>query len=126
MSKSRIDVDGLYAALDAARHERQSSWRQLAAQIGVSPSLMSRMANGLRPDADGFMTLTRWLNVPAEQFTLSDDQVLAAGTSDGPTLAVQLAPLLRASADLQPEDVKMLQEVINATVRRARAVRKHQ
>ena len=36
----------------------------------MSPSLLSRLGNDLRPDADGFATLVRWLNMPAEQFMI--------------------------------------------------------
>ena len=41
-----------------------------------------------------------------------------------PELVTQLAPLLRARQDLEPEDVTYLEDVIRATVRRARAQRK--
>ena len=68
MARTKIDVQGLYAALDAERIAHGWSWRQLAKEIGVSPSLLSRLGNELRPDADGFATLVRWLNMPAEQF----------------------------------------------------------
>ena len=43
MTKTKIDVHGLYAALDAERTARDWSWRQLAKEIGVSPSLLSRL-----------------------------------------------------------------------------------
>ena len=118
MTKTKIDVPGLYGALNAARDGRQLSWRQLAKEIDVSPSLLSRLANGYRPDADGFATLVRWLRVPAEQFMTGDQDVGA-----DPDLAVQLAPLLRARSDLTPEDVTYLEEVIQVTVRRMRADR---
>ncbi|MER6591386.1 helix-turn-helix domain-containing protein [Micromonospora purpureochromogenes] len=61
MAQTRINVPALYAALDAARKSKNLSWRQLAAEVGCSPSTMTRLANGYRPDADAFMTLTQWL-----------------------------------------------------------------
>lgn len=70
MAKDQIDVEALYSALDAQRTARGLSWRQLAKELQVSPSLLSRMANGLRPDADAFITLVQWLGVPAEQFAV--------------------------------------------------------
>lgn len=120
MSKSRIDTDALYGALDAVRRQRDLSMRQLAKEIGVSPSLLSRLANGYRPDADGFVTLTRFLNVPAEQFVIGND---ARSSAEQPELVTQLAPLLRARNDLDADDIKYLEEVIGATVRRTQAVR---
>ena len=114
--RTRVDVRALHAALDAERQARELSWRQLAKEIGVSPSLLSRLGNDLRPDADGFATLVRWLNMPAEQFMTSgaDDEKRSQ-----PDLLTQLAPLLRARQDLDARDVAYLEEVIRATVRHA-------
>jgi transcriptional regulator with XRE-family HTH domain len=119
MAKTKINVEALYGALNATREERELSWRQLAKEIGVSPSLLSRMANGYRPDADGFATLVRWLGLSAESFMMGEDDEPTAE----PTWAAQLAPLLRANKDLDSDDVKYLEEVIQATVRRAKAKR---
>jgi transcriptional regulator with XRE-family HTH domain len=118
MTKIQINVASLYGDLNAARESRQYSWRQLAKEIGVSPSLLSRLGNGLRPDADGFATLVRWLGMPAENYMASPKKA-----PQQPDLAVEVAPLLRASNDLSDADVTYLQEVIQATVRRARAAR---
>lgn len=122
MTKTRIDVAGLYAALDAERNARGLSWRQLAKEIGVSPSLLSRLGNDLRPDADGFATLVRWLNMPAEQFMI--DAAAARQDLPEPDLLTQLAPLLRARKDLDRRDVSYLEDVIRATVRHAQASRR--
>jgi transcriptional regulator with XRE-family HTH domain len=121
MTKTRIDVQGLYAALDAERTARDWSWRQLAKEIGVSPSLLSRLGNELRPDADGFATLVRWLNIPAEQFMVDADGDRETRTE--PDLVTQLAPLLRARQDLDKRDVAYLEEVIRATVKHVQAAR---
>jgi transcriptional regulator with XRE-family HTH domain len=121
MTKTRVDVAGLYAALDAERNARGLSWRQLAKEIGVSPSLLSRMGNDLRPDADGFATLVRWLKMPAEQFMIDADVVRSPQPE--PDLVTQLAPLLRARQDLDARDVAYLEEVIRATVRHVQGTR---
>jgi transcriptional regulator with XRE-family HTH domain len=122
MAKTKIDVTALYGALNAARGSRQLSWRQLAKDIEVSPSLLSRLGNGYRPDADGFATLVRWLGMPAESFMVGADE----RTGVQPDLVTELAPLLRARKDLSKADVTYLEEVIQATVRRARAERQEQ
>ena len=122
MPRTRIDVQGLYAALDAERMARELSWRQLAKEIGVSPSLLSRLSNDQRPDADGFATLVRWLNMPAEDFMV--DAEGDRGSQPEPDLLTQLAPLLRARQDLDKRDVAYLEEVIRATVRHVQAARK--
>lgn len=120
MNRTSIDVEGLFAALNAAREARGSSWRGLAKEIGVSPSLLSRLGNGLKPDADSFATLVRWLGLSAEQFFVDpDDQA----DRPEPELMAQLAPLLRARHDLTKADVDYLEEIIAATVRRTQSTR---
>lgn len=120
MAKTTINTASLYSALDAARQERQLSWRALAGEIGVSPSLLSRLGNGLKPDTDGFATIIAWLRLPAEDFFERDGQD-SADDSREPDLMAQLAPLLRARKDLSETDVKYLEQVIGATIERARA-----
>lgn len=118
MLRTHIDVPGLYAALDGARRARDLSWRQLAAEVGCSPSTMTRLANGHRPDADAFVALSSWLKMPAENFTTTDD---ADGDDDHPEqqpeLMAQVGVLLRARPDLSTEEKEHLQDVIGAALR---------
>lgn len=118
MAKLKIDTRSLQDALDQVRTEREISWRQLSKEIGVSPSLLSRLRNGYNPDAEGFMTLVQWLNVPAERFLVNPDDLMPQ-----PELMAELAPLLRARKDLDENDVEYLHDVIRATLRRASAKR---
>ena len=78
-------------------------------------------SNDLRPDADGFATLVRWLNMPAEQF-MTDVADRITPRSE-PDLVTQLAPLLRARQDLDKRDIAYLEDVIRATVRHAQSSR---
>lgn len=109
-----VDVKALHAALDAARDEKDLSWRQLAKEIGVSASTISRMANGLKPDVTAFAAMTTWLRMPAETFYVTSAQQ----TEDEPELLASLVPLLRARRDLTESDVAYLEEVIGAAARR--------
>jgi transcriptional regulator with XRE-family HTH domain len=115
-----VDVKALHAALEAARLERGLSGRQLAKDIGVSASTISRMANGLKPDVVAFAAMTTWLRMPAEAF------YVVPGTethAEEPELVASLVPLLRARRDLSEGDVEYLQEVIGAAARRFRMER---
>lgn len=112
-----VDVKVLYAALDAARNERSLSWRQLAKELEVSPSTLSRIANGLKPDLSAFARMTTWLRMPAESFYVGANQESA----DEPELVAALAPLLRARRDLKEEDVAYLEQLIGAAAHRFRA-----
>ena len=119
VARDRLDTDALYAALNAQRAARELSWRQLAKEVGVSPSTMTRLANGQRPDVDAFATLVRWLGQPADTFLVGDDQA----PREEPDLVAQLAPLLRARRDLKEEDAKYLEDLISVAVRRFKAER---
>ena len=120
MARTTVSPPLLYSTLDAVRKERGLSWRSLAKEIGVSPSLLSRLGNGLKPDADGFATIVAWLKVPAERFFV-DDEDSPAVVGPEPDLMAQLAPLLRARKDLTETDVDYLQKVIAATIDHVRA-----
>ena len=119
MALARLDVAALHAALDKERQARRLSWRALAKEVGISPSTLSRMANGQRPDVDAFAALTSWLGTPPETYLVSE--VLSPETE--PDLMTELAPLLRARGDLRPEDVTYLEDLIGAAVRRFQAER---
>lgn len=116
---ARIHVAALYAALDAERQARGLSWRQVAKECGLSPSTMTRLANGLRPDVDAFAALVRWLNQPADGFITSDDHA----EEPAPALMAQLAPLLRARADLDEDGARRLESLFSDAVTRFQAER---
>jgi transcriptional regulator with XRE-family HTH domain len=117
----RIDTARLREALDGQRRARNLSWRQVAGEANVSPSLLSRMSNGHRPDLDGFIALVQWLGSPAEEFMVQlGDQV---EDKPQPALEAQLAPLLRARNDFNETEQNYLLEIMEATVRRIRAER---
>jgi transcriptional regulator with XRE-family HTH domain len=112
-----VDVKSLHRALDAAREQKELSWRQLAKEIGVSASTISRMANGLKPDVTAFAAMTTWLQMPAEDFYVGTED----SSNEEPDLVAQLVPLLRARKDLKASDVAYLEEVLGAAARRFRA-----
>lgn len=113
-----VNVRILHAALDKAREAQGLSWRQLAKEIGVSASTISRMANNLKPDVSAFAAMTTWLKLPAEDFYIRSG---SASDIQEPDLVAQLVPLLRARKDLKPQDIDYLEEVIGAAAKRFRA-----
>lgn len=104
--------------MDAARSEADLSWRQVAKELGVSASTISRMAQGLRPDVTAFAAMTTWLRMPAEAFYENADRSDAE-----PDLVASLGPLLRARSDLTERDVSYLEDVIAAAARRFKSER---
>jgi transcriptional regulator with XRE-family HTH domain len=119
VARGRLDTSALFAALDAQRQSQGLSWRQLAKEVGVSPSTMTRLANGQRPDVDAFAALVGWLGLPADSFLMSGEAI----PHDEPDLVAQLAPLLRARSDLDEQDAQYLEDLISVAVRRFKAER---
>lgn len=114
MASTSIDVGSLHAALDSARASQQLSWRQLAAQLDLSPSTFSRIANGHTPDTAAFASIVRWLRVPAEHFMHTEgDEPAPEGEPD---LVAQLTPLLRARTDLTLDQIQHIEQLIGSAV----------
>ena len=124
MAEAHVDVVALHASLDAAREAKGMSWRELARELKLSPSTMSRLQNKKSPDINAFMTMVRWLNMEAESFLTDKDA--DAQLREDPELTAQLAPLLRARQDLNEQDVDYLQELIGGAVRQFKANRSAQ
>jgi transcriptional regulator with XRE-family HTH domain len=120
MSESpSVDVKALHAALDASRESKGLSWRQLAKEVGVSASTISRMANGLKPDVTAFAAMTTWLRMPAESFYANPPR----SEGEEPELVAALVPHLRARRDLTEQNVAYLEEVLAAAARLFRTER---
>ena len=69
-SKQVLDVKALAAAIDTVARHRGISMRAVATETGLSPSSLTRIAGGQKPDADGLVTLLSWLNAKASAFTI--------------------------------------------------------
>jgi transcriptional regulator with XRE-family HTH domain len=65
----RFDARALHAALDEQRRARGMSWEQVAREIGVSASTMTRMKQGGRLEVDGMLAMVGWLGRTVESFT---------------------------------------------------------
>jgi hypothetical protein len=61
VSRLFLDVEALYTAVDRQRRNRRMTWRNVAHDVGISPSSFTRLGHGLRPDADALMRLLVWL-----------------------------------------------------------------
>jgi transcriptional regulator with XRE-family HTH domain len=121
MPQTSVNVIALHAALDAARQAKDLSWRELARVMDLSPSTLSRLANGYNPDVNAFAVMVQWLKVPAEQFMVTEDD--EREPRDEPDLVAQLGPLLRARKDLNQADIDHLEELIGSAVRLFKAQR---
>jgi transcriptional regulator with XRE-family HTH domain len=114
LPQTTIDVGALYAALRSKRDAAGQSWRDVAAELDISPSTFTRMAQGARPDIDTFATLLRWLNMPATAYMTGEaDRAADAGEQEAEPL-VAIASLLRSSRSVNPEQADALENIISA------------
>ncbi len=60
-----LDCAALAIAVDTVRRHRGISMRTVAEETGLSPSTLTRICQGQKPDADGLLTLLAWLGYPA-------------------------------------------------------------
>jgi len=118
MAEERVvDVEGLYEALDVKRRAEGLSWRDVAAAIGVSPSTLTRMAQGASPDVEGFGKMVRWLGVSADDF-ISRPKGRASKKQE--ELLVVVSRHLRASKELDAKTAKALEGIIEAAYKQVK------
>lgn len=63
MPNHRVDVQALHAALLKARFQRSLHWYEVAEEIGVTPSLMTRLSGGFNISADALVSILVWLGL---------------------------------------------------------------
>jgi transcriptional regulator with XRE-family HTH domain len=114
MPETTVDVEALYAALDSKRKAQETSWREIARELEISPSTFSRMAQGRRPDVDTFATLLHWLGMPAESFMRSTRET---GAPEEEPVAM-VSSYLRAARNIEPGDADALEEIFRAAYKR--------
>ena len=64
-SRHVLDTAALFAAVEAVMRHTKMNLRDVARETGLSPSTLTRMSQGQKPDADGLMSLLMWLNADA-------------------------------------------------------------
>jgi transcriptional regulator with XRE-family HTH domain len=105
-----IDVSALYGALDSKRSAHDLSWRALAKEIRLSPSVFTRLAQGRRPDFGSYIQMTGWLGVSMENFVGGEKP--KETTSEETVTAI--AAHLRADESLKPESAKAIEKIVQA------------
>ena len=112
--RGTFDAMGFYEALDATRQSRDGglTWREVAGEAGVSPSTLTRMAQGKRPDVDTLAALCAWSGLRA------DDYVRSRGRRAKPTPLAMISTYLRSDPNLNEADAAALDAIIKATYER--------
>lgn len=106
--RAAFDADAFYHVLDAERSARRLTWKDVAAQTGVSPSTLTRLGQGRRPDVDSFARLVAWGGFTADQFVHPPKQDQAGG------FIANLPTYLRSDPNLDERGVQALETIIRA------------
>lgn len=105
---AKFDAEAFYSALDDARGRRGKTWRQVAVEAGISPSTLTRMAQGRRPDVDGLAALTAWSGLKSDDFIRRD------GEEATPDTMGMISTYLRADPNLTRAQADAMQKVISS------------
>ena len=116
MPYAHLDVEALYGALDARRKTQDLSWRDVAKEAGVSPSTLTRMAQGKRPDVNGFAKLAAWMGVSADVFLKKQGSKKVKQADP----VAMFSTFLRASKELDEQSVEFLEDVLQAAWKRVK------
>ncbi len=111
----QFDVEALHAALETERGVRNLTWKEVAAQSGVSASTLTRLSQGRRPDVDSLAALTQWLDQPADAFMPGRTQKYGSASP-----IARISTILRDDPDLDAGAAQALDEIIKASYSRLR------
>ncbi|MDE0006441.1 MAG: hypothetical protein OXQ29_27440 [Rhodospirillaceae bacterium] len=67
--RPHFDFDAFYNALSATVSARNTNWKTVSQQTGVSQSTLSRMSKGRQPDAASLTALAAWSGINPVEFT---------------------------------------------------------
>lgn len=112
----RFDVAALHAAMESERRTRRLTWKDVAAQSGVSASTLTRLSQGRQPDVNSLAALTAWLGMSADHFMRAEsvDQFGSASP------LAQISSIIHRDPNLNPEGAVALEELVRATYARLR------
>ena len=108
-----INTAELGRAIKRHREEQKMSLRDVADEIGVSASTLSRIENGTgKPDADNIARITGWLDMPVDR-VMSNQRSAVEPVVYYPHEATPeiVEAHLRADKKLSPETAKALSEL---------------
>lgn len=105
-----INIDALSKMIQSKRGGR--GLREVAKEVGISVSTLSRVENGNLPDIDSYLKLCKWLDVSIEFFTAgqkgteSKKQMVVANLRADKTLPKEISEALIKMINLAYNNVK--------------------
>lgn len=101
---SQFDFAGFYKALSATVKTRNTNWKAVSEQTGISQTTLSRMSKGRQPDAESLTALSAWSGLNPVDFLV--------GSKRTPEPIAMVGKLLREDPNLDNESTEALEEII--------------
>lgn len=114
-SKIEFDLQSFYSSLDEKRKHCGFSWKKISDLTTVSPSTLTRMGQGRKPDIDGLMSLASWADLELSDFYHSE-----IGHRPNRESLSEIRALLKADAKLETRDVEILDALITTAYNQMR------
>jgi len=112
-----FDAEAFYDAIATTVEARDLTWKQVSKETGVSPSTLTRMAQGRRPDAASLAALSAWAAInPADFVDLPKKH-------KKPESLTAILALLRADTNLKPDAAQAMQAIIKTAYEQFRTKR---
>ena len=110
MPERRPNYELIRERLRRARKRRNLSLRQVADEIDVSPSTLSRLERGAQPDLETVHKLIEWLE-------LDRNAVFRSAPAKAKDTTQQVEVLLRADKNLDPRTARALASIFKTAYR---------
>ncbi len=102
--RPHFDFTAFYKALSATVAARDTNWKTVSEETGVSQSTLSRMSKGRQPDAASLTALAAWSGINPVEFT--------AAPKSRPEPIAMVTKLLRQDPDLDDTGAEALVAII--------------
>jgi transcriptional regulator with XRE-family HTH domain len=111
-----FDAQAFYRALEITVSARSKTWKQVAAETGVSASTLTRMAQDRRPDAASLAALSAWAGLNPSDF------VTAPYKANRPEALAQISTLLRTDRNLDAQSAATLEAILKTAYEQLRKI----
>lgn len=108
-NKQEFDAEGFYNALERTVRSRNTTWRDVGSQTGVSSTTLTRMGQGRKPDAASLAALSAWAG-------LNPANYVGGAWQPGiqPPTMERVSLLFRQDAQLSDEARKKLESIVES------------
>lgn len=110
VERTQFDFGAFYRALNATVQARNTNWKEVSKQTGVSQTTLSRMSKSRQPDAASLTALSAWSGLNPTDFTTTPKH-------DREPIAM-VTKLLREDPNLDSDSADALETIIAAAYKR--------